>query len=137
MTRRRHNYGGYSGERVNGIFGNQPNNNRLIEPQLLQRFIDNNSSYAFQFPDEFSEKFSSLLQTQEKVTGSLSDTLAESLESRWYQLHTFNSLSTVHLIILTWIPSTLYLVKAILFLHQHYNFTTNSLSKVLQYLLQK
>ena len=45
----------------------------------MQRFLENNSSYAFQFPDEFSEEFSLLLQTQGKVTGSLSDMLAESL----------------------------------------------------------
>ena len=54
----------------------------------MQRFLDNNSSYAFQFPDEFSEEFSSLLQTQGKVTGSLSATLAESLDGISYTLPT-------------------------------------------------
>ena len=29
----------FSFERFNGILGNQPNNNRLIEPQLMQRFL--------------------------------------------------------------------------------------------------
>lgn len=35
----------FSYERYNGILGNQPNNNKVIEPQLMQRFI--RDSYCF------------------------------------------------------------------------------------------
>ena len=64
-------------ERYNAILGNQPTNNRLPEPQLMQRFIDDNSAYSFQFPVEFGEKLSPLCMTEARLTGSVSDTLAD------------------------------------------------------------
>ena len=67
----------FSFERYNGILGNQPTNNRLPEPQLMQRFIDDNSAYSFQFPIEFGEELSPLCMTEARLTGSVSDTLAE------------------------------------------------------------
>ena len=66
----------FSFERYNGILGNQPTNNRLPEPQLMQRFIDDNSAYSFQFPIEFREELSPLCMTEARLTGSVSDTLA-------------------------------------------------------------
>ena len=50
----------FSYERFNGILGNQPTNNRHIEPQLMKSFLDSNSAYELQFPDGFSEEFSLL-----------------------------------------------------------------------------
>ena len=67
----------FSFERYNGILGNQPTNNRLAEPQLMQRFISDNSAYSFEFPDEFKEEFGSLCILESSVTGSLSDTLTD------------------------------------------------------------
>lgn len=68
-------FGLFSYKHCNGILGNQPTNNRHIEPQLMRRFLDSNSAYELQFPDEFSEEFSPLCQTQAQVTGSMLDTL--------------------------------------------------------------
>ena len=59
----------FSFERFNGILGNQPTNNRLPEPQLMQRFVDDNSAYALQFPEEFKEDFSPLCMTETRLTG--------------------------------------------------------------------
>lgn len=67
----------FSYERYNGILGNQPTNNRLPEPQLMQRFISDNSAYSFQFPDEFQDELSSLCTAEAKQTGSVADTLAD------------------------------------------------------------
>ena len=67
----------FSFERYNGILGNQPTNNRLPEPQLMERFIADNSAYTFQFPDEFREEFGSLCMLEPNLTGSLSDTLTD------------------------------------------------------------
>ena len=67
----------FSFERYNGILGNQPTNNRLAEPQIMQRFIGDNSAYSFTFPDEFKEEFGSLCILESSVTGSLSDTLTD------------------------------------------------------------
>ena len=50
----------YSFERFNGILGNQPTNNRAIEPQLLKQFLLDSDSTSYVFPDEFAEDFASL-----------------------------------------------------------------------------
>ena len=78
----------FSFERYNGILGNQPTNNHLIEPQLMQRFLENNSAYAFQFPEEFSDEFTPHCQTQARVTGSVSDTLIDHYDKAVYTLPT-------------------------------------------------
>ena len=44
-------------ERYNGILGSQLNNNRLIEPQLLRRFLRDNFVYGFNLPNEFRDEF--------------------------------------------------------------------------------
>lgn len=72
----------FSFERYNGILGNQPNNNRVIEPQLMRRFLRDNFAMSFKYPLEFSEDFSSIAITNRAV-GSIGDTL---LSSSQYQL---------------------------------------------------
>lgn len=66
----------FSFERYNGILGKQCNNNRLIEPQLFQRFLCDNSAYSFTFPEDFAGDFSSLCDTDTKAVGSVSDTMS-------------------------------------------------------------
>lgn len=65
----------FSYERYNGILGNQPNNNRLVEPQLIQRFLRDNFAVSFEYPSEFRENFSSIV-VPSNVVGSLGDTLS-------------------------------------------------------------
>ncbi len=65
----------FSFERYNGILGNQPTNNRLPERQLMQRFINDNSTYSFQFPEEFKDDLNPLYMTETRLAGSVSDTL--------------------------------------------------------------
>ena len=52
----------------------------------MQRFLENNSAYAFQFPEEFSDD--PHCQTQERVTGSVSDTLIDHCDKAVYTLPT-------------------------------------------------
>ena len=70
----------YSFERYNGILGNQPTNNRAIEPQLLKQFLLDNVSTSYSFPQEFSEDFVSLDLNnvqRSKVSGSVLDTITK------------------------------------------------------------
>ena len=64
----------FSFERYNGILGNQPTNNRAIEPQLMRRFVRDQS--AFLITDEqnklnFSSDFENFFPKCERVTGSV------------------------------------------------------------------
>ena len=68
-------------ERYNGILGYQPNNNRGIEPQLMQRFLKDNFAYHFEFPKEFSEDFSPLCSDNNPSVGSVGTTLSGDDES--------------------------------------------------------
>ena len=72
----------YSFERFNGILGNQPSNNKNIEPQLMQRFLNDNMAQSFHYvtPEEFNDQFQPLLDSvsTSKVTGSLLDRLESS-----------------------------------------------------------
>ena len=61
-------------ERCNGLLGNQSNNNRLIEPQLMQRFLLDNSAYSFQFHEEFKSDFESFC-IDDPIIGSVGDTI--------------------------------------------------------------
>lgn len=85
----------FSFERYNGILGNQPTNNKLPEPQLMRRFIDDNSAGYFPFPDEFKEEFSSLCMTEAKVTGSVSDTIVDFRDAPTYTLPSRSKYSTL------------------------------------------
>ena len=66
----------FSFERYNGILGNQPSNNRSIEPQLLHRFLADCFANSFQFPSEYKEDFEPLLAS-DRFVGSVLDTLIE------------------------------------------------------------
>ena len=44
-------------ERCNGILGKQPNNNRAIESQLMERFLRDNFAQSFNFPDEYRDEY--------------------------------------------------------------------------------
>ena len=66
----------FSYERFNGILGNQPNNNRAIESQLMNRFIQDNLAYSFQFPKDFHQDFNPLCSCDDLVVGSLGDTVS-------------------------------------------------------------
>lgn len=62
-------------ERYNSILGKQPTNNRLIESQLMQRFLRDNFANSFPFPEEFKEEVSSVA-ISDRVVGSVRETLA-------------------------------------------------------------
>ena len=63
-------------ERYNGILGDQPNNSRAIEPQLMNRFLKDNLAYSFEFPNEFSDDFSPVCSKNHQSLGSVRDTLS-------------------------------------------------------------
>lgn len=71
----------FSFERFNGILGNQPNNNRTIEPQLLQRFLRDRFANSFEFPSEFKDDFSSI-SISDRLVGSVLDTVSFNTEFR-------------------------------------------------------
>ena len=71
----------FSYERYNGILGYQPNNNRRIEPQVMQRFLKDNFAYHFEFPKDFSEEFSPLCSDNNPTVGSVGTTLSGDEES--------------------------------------------------------
>ena len=54
--------------------GKQPNNNRSIEVQFMQRFIDNHKPLLF--PNEYQKELSYLFSGQ-RVVGTLSETLSK------------------------------------------------------------
>lgn len=62
----------FSYERLSGILGNQPSNNRSIEIQLMRRFNRNNAAYGISPPEEFCDELSDELSSLNlRVTGSL------------------------------------------------------------------
>jgi hypothetical protein len=69
----------FSYERYNGILGSQPNNNKSIEPQLMNRFLKDNIGQSFNFPKEYSQEFGPLIQSlgEDNSVGSFRDTLTE------------------------------------------------------------
>ena len=72
-----HSFWLYAFERYNGLFEKIPNNNRCIEPQLVQHFIQDNIALLCKFPTEFSEFERVLPYNNLKCpVGSLADTLS-------------------------------------------------------------
>lgn len=67
----------FSFERFNGILGKQLTNNRSIEPQLLNKFLRNNFSLSFKYPDLFESDLSHVVSecTTTKLVGSVSETM--------------------------------------------------------------
>ena len=64
----------FSFERYNAILGNQSNNHRDIESQLLNRFLRDNFIYSVEFPQEFCEDFKGVCSAEESLVGSLHET---------------------------------------------------------------
>ena len=64
----------FSYERYNGILGDQPNNNNVIEPQLMQRFIRDNLSVSLPCPNDFREEFAKF-DIPDKIIGSIGEIL--------------------------------------------------------------
>lgn len=69
-----HGFWLFSYERFNGILGQQPNNNRSIEVQLLNRFLRDIEEISIQLPEQFNEEFSPLFCSR-RLVGTVSDTL--------------------------------------------------------------
>ena len=69
----------FSFERYNGVLGNQPTNNKNIEPQLMQRFLRDNvaNSFSESFPDDFKKDFQPLFEsvTSSRLAGSVLETV--------------------------------------------------------------
>ena len=59
----------FSFERYNGILGNQSNNHRDIESQLMNRFLRDNFIYSLEFPEEFREDFRGVCSVEESMVG--------------------------------------------------------------------
>ena len=64
----------FSYERYNGILGNQPSSNREIEPQLMTRFLRDNSAYSLACPSHFQEDFHLVSLPSPRLVGSLLET---------------------------------------------------------------
>ena len=70
-------------ERYNGILGNQPNNNKAIEPQLMQRFLADNSAYSsLACPSNFKDDFNQLCMPLPRLSGSLLQTMNHSVSEQ-------------------------------------------------------
>ena len=74
----------FSFERYNGILGHQPTNNRCVEIQLLERFLEDNYIRTSELPEEFVHEFSDIFpqahprtfethQSMEHASWSLTD----------------------------------------------------------------
>ena len=64
----------FSFEHYNEILGNQSNNNRDIDIQLLSRFVRDNQAYSYKFPKQFQDDFRDVCTVDECMVGSLLDT---------------------------------------------------------------
>ena len=64
----------FSYERYNGILGNQPSNNRDIEPQLMMRFLADNAAYSLQCPAHYQKDFDLVSLSSPTLVGSLLQT---------------------------------------------------------------
>ena len=69
----------FSFERYNGILGLQPTNNRIIEQQLMTKFLRENYIANVKFPERFRDDFENIvgmLTKSKNVHGSLAETFA-------------------------------------------------------------
>ena len=58
-------------ERLNGVLGQFPNNNKSIEVQLLKRFMNNQLVTKIPRPTEFQEDFDEFLTNEATLVGSV------------------------------------------------------------------
>ena len=70
----------FSFERMNGLLGQIPNNNRLIEPQLMRQFLHENLAFSLPFPTEFNELFEPVCTHNHRLVGSLSESVTQTAE---------------------------------------------------------
>lgn len=68
-----HGFWLFSFERFNGILGQQPNNNRSIEVQLMKRFLRDQSQTSVPLPSEFKDKFLPIFSHHQHLVGTLSE----------------------------------------------------------------
>ena len=85
-----HSFWLYAFERYNGILANIPNNNRSIECQLMNRFIEDiqviNSELPLDLPENLRSHFCRMENNSAKNCGSLPDTLnSTAIESSFLQ----------------------------------------------------
>ena len=71
----------FSFERLNGILGKMPNNNRLIEPQLMQHFIQEKLAFSLPFPSKFNDLFEPVCTHNDRLVGSLSESASSQANS--------------------------------------------------------
>ena len=70
-----HGFWLFSFERCNGILGNQPNNNKNIEPQIMKRLVNNQSIISINGPEQFSTDFFPLFDKHiRREVGSYAET---------------------------------------------------------------
>ena len=65
----------FSSERYNGIIGKQPTNNRNIESQLMNCFLNDNVGGAFIYPDKFKQAVFESASTNQPVGSGLDVTI--------------------------------------------------------------
>ena len=74
-----HSFWVFAFERYNGILESLPNNNRCIEPQMMQRFIHDILTLSVSLPEEFHDILNPHLPSTHcslsRVAGSLADTI--------------------------------------------------------------
>ena len=75
-----HGFWLFSFERYNGILGNQPNNNKSIEPQIMKRFVNDQSIISINGPEQFSTDFFPLF---DKLIRREVDSYAETFISKF------------------------------------------------------
>ena len=68
----------FSFERYNGILGSIPHNNHSIEVQIMTRFLRNNEILTASMPNEFYSVFKDVFPKNNKLCGSLGDTMSYS-----------------------------------------------------------
>lgn len=67
-----HGFWLFSFERFNGMLGQQPNNNRSIEVQLMKRFLQNQSQSSLALPTDYKDEFLPIFSDR-RVVGTLSE----------------------------------------------------------------
>ena len=61
----------FSFERFNGVLGKLPHNNRLIEVQMMRRFLSDTNSMRIELPNDFKEDFEQHFQFNKTFVGTL------------------------------------------------------------------
>ena len=62
-------------KRYNGLLGSAPNNNRSIEVQMMDSFVNHNTFLSSPLPDTFANELRPLMPGRRKLVGSLSESI--------------------------------------------------------------